>query len=250
MRIIPVIDVRAGRAVRGPAGQRARYSPVQSRLGSAASADLSDPVELLQRYQAALRPETVYLADLDRIEGCGDNDAALDRLLATAPQIRFLLDGGFADPVAIAGAARNGRMTPVVATETLRSFEHLATRPRPGAGSRPVLGLDLGPHGVFSRTPLIASIPEGEILRRAAGIGVDTALLLLLDRVGTGAGLPHPRLLRLRAAAPGLRLYAGGGISSLDDLRFLRDAGFAGALVASALHDGGITPDDLAAEGF
>ncbi len=250
MRIIPVIDLRAGRAVRGPAGERTRYSPVQSRLGSAASADLSDPVDLLQRYQAALRPETIYVADLDRIEGCGDNDLALERLLAAAPQIRFLVDGGFADPGTIAGAARDGRIASVIATETLCSIEPLSSRPRPGAGSHPILGLDLGPSGIVSRSPQVASIPEDEILRRAVGAGFDTAILLLLDRVGTGAGLPRLRLLALRAAAPGLRLYTGGGISSLDDLRFLRDGGFAGALLASALHEGGITPDDLAAEGF
>ncbi len=250
MQIIPVIDLRAGRAVRGRAGERARYAPVRSRLATSAPVDLSDPVRLLRVYRETLRSGVVYLADLDRIEARGENDAALARLLEDAPPIRFFLDGGFADPAAIAGAGRNGRMAPIIATETLRSIEQLSTRARPGTGSRPILGLDLGPRGVFSRSPQVAAIPEDDLLRRAAGSGFPAAVLILLDRIGTGTGLPRPRLARLRACAPGLRLYAGGGIAGLDDLHFLRDAGFDGALLAGALHDGRIRPVDLEAEGF
>ncbi|HEU4402761.1 MAG TPA: HisA/HisF-related TIM barrel protein, partial [Candidatus Polarisedimenticolia bacterium] len=69
MRIIPVIDLRDGRAVRGPAGERAHYLPVKSRLLGTAASDLSDPVALLEAYRDRLRARTIYVADLDRIEG-------------------------------------------------------------------------------------------------------------------------------------------------------------------------------------
>ncbi len=46
------------------------------------------------------------------------------------------------------------------------------------------------------------------------------------------------------------KYIAGGGVAGLDDLKFLRDAGFAGALVGSALHDGQVSSGDLRREGL
>ena len=242
MRIIPVIDLRNGRAVRGQSGDRGRYGPVQSRLAGDAARDLSDPLSLLAAYRETLRPGIVYVADLDRILGCGDHDALLGRLVEAAPEACFLWDGGFPDAAAIAGAARHSRITPVLGTETLRSIEEL--------GSRAVLSLDLDASGLVSRSALVAPLREEEVLDRARRSGVRSVIVLLLDRVGTGRGLPRERLRALRIAAAGLDLVAGGGIAGLDDLLFLRDAGFSGALLATALHDGLISPDDLRRGGF
>jgi phosphoribosylformimino-5-aminoimidazole carboxamide ribotide isomerase len=237
-----VIDLRNGRAVRGQSGDRGRYGPVQSRLAGDAARDLSDPLSLLAAYRETLRPGIVYVADLDRILGCGDHDALLGRLVEAVAEARFLWDGGFPDAAAIAGAARHGRVTPVLGTETVRSIEEL--------GSRAVLSLDLDASGLVSRSALVAPFREEEVLERARRSGVRSVIVLLLDRVGTGRGLPRERLRALRLAAAGLDLIAGGGIACLDDLLFLRDAGFSGALLATALHDGLISPDDLRRGGF
>src|SRR5439155_7663626 len=116
--IIPVIDLRDGRAVRGRSGDRERYRPVDSRLRGGPAVDLSDPAALLSAYRAALRPDTVYMADLDRIMGRGDNDAILQELVGSAPEVRFLWDGGFSGAAALARAQRGGRVVPVIGTET------------------------------------------------------------------------------------------------------------------------------------
>ena len=250
MRIIPVIDLRRGRAVRGRSGERHRYVPVQSRLAGPRGGDLSDPLDLLVVYRDVLGIDTVYVADLDRIEGRGENDALLFRLLETVPTIRLLWDGGLTGATSGIGVCRNGRIAPVIGTETLRSIESLRSVQRPATAQRPVLSLYLNAGGVVSGSPLVAPLGEEEILRQARRRGVRTAILLLLDRVGSAAGLPRERLHRLRRAAPDLELLAGGGIASIDDLRFLRDASFQGALLATALHDGILSPDDLAREGL
>ena len=250
MRIIPVIDLRDGKAVRGRSGDRERYRPVESRLPGGAAVDLSDPALLLSAYRALLRPDMVYVADLDRILGRGDNDAILRGLVAGAPRIRVLWDGGLSGAAALASARHGGRVLPVIGTETLRSIEELRPLCRSRSGSRPVLSLDLSAEGVVSRSALVAPIGEERLLVQAGRCGFRTAVVLLLDRVGTSLGLPFDRLRRLRAAAPDIELLAGGGIASIDDLLGLRAAGFAGALLATALHDGSITPEDLAREGF
>jgi phosphoribosylformimino-5-aminoimidazole carboxamide ribotide isomerase len=245
-----VIDLRNGRAVRGQSGDRGRYGPVESRLAGDAARDLSDPLSLLAAYRETLHPGIVYVADLDRILGCGDHDALLGRLVEAAPEASFLWDGGFPDAAAIAGAARHSRITPVLGTETLRSIEELQWLHRPGTGSCVVLSLDLDASGLVSRSALVAPLREEEVLERARRSGVRSVIVLLLDRVGTARGLPRERLRALRLTAAGLDLVAGGGIAGLDDLLFLRDAGFSGALLATALHDGLISPDDLRREGF
>ena len=250
MRIIPVIDLRDGRAVRGRSGDRESYRPVDSRLPGGPATDLSEPAALLLAYREALRPDTVYVADLDRIAGRGDNDSILQELVAAAPEVRFLWDGGFSDAAALARAPRSGRVVPVIGTETLRSIEELRPLSRARAGSRPVLSLDLRAEGVVSRSALVAPIGEERLLVQAGRCGFRTVIVLFLDRVGTSLGLPLDRLGRLRAAAPDIELLAGGGIASIDDLRCLRAAGFGGALLATALHDGSIAPGDLAREGL
>ena len=103
---------------------------------------------------------------------------------------------------------------------------------------------------MVARAPDVAAQDDAALLRLAARRGLREAILLSLRRVGTGRGLPRERLLRLRREAPGLRLHAGGGIGSAADLDFLQRAGFAGALVAGALHDGSLTPHRLRQGGW
>jgi phosphoribosylformimino-5-aminoimidazole carboxamide ribotide isomerase len=245
-----VIDLRSGRAVHGRAGERRTYRPVVSRLGGGEPADLSDPRALLLAWVRHLRAGLVYVADLDRIAGRADNDETLRRMLEATPQVSFLWDGGLSGAAALGSVPRNGRIVPVIGTETLTDLEELTGQRRPATGRRPVLSLDLSDGGVVARAPAVARLGEEDLLRQAARRGVRAAILLLLRGVGTATGLPRARLLRLRNAAPRLELYAGGGIAGLDDLTFLREAGFSGALLATALHEGRIRPDELAAEGY
>ena len=76
--------------------------------------------------------------------------------------------------------------------------------------------------------------------------GLREAIVLDLARVGSGAGLDVGLIAELHVAFPDLALLAGGGVRDVGDLRALRDAGAAGALVATALHSGVIGPRELA----
>jgi phosphoribosylformimino-5-aminoimidazole carboxamide ribotide isomerase len=62
-------------------------------------------------------------------------------------------------------------------------------------------------------------------------------------RDGTGGGPNLSLLAELRAALPGARLVAAGGISSAIDLRSLADIGVDGAIVGLALVDGSLPVD-------
>ena len=70
-------------------------------------------------------------------------------------------------------------------------------------------------------------------------------IVMTLAKVGTGSGPDFARLGEIRAQAPMHEIYAAGGVRHGDDLRALAKAGIDGALVATALHDGKITRQDL-----
>jgi uncharacterized protein related to proFAR isomerase len=68
---------------------------------------------------------------------------------------------------------------------------------------------------------------------------------MTLARVGADEG-PDLGLLKSIIARAGQRqVFAAGGVRGRDDLQVLQDAGVAGVLIASALHDGKIKTGDL-----
>ena len=70
---------------------------------------------------------------------------------------------------------------------------------------------------------------------------------MTLARVGSGAGPDFSRLAAIRAVAGRIKLYAAGGIRGAADLADLARAGIARALVASCLHDGALTGQQISA---
>ncbi len=70
---------------------------------------------------------------------------------------------------------------------------------------------------------------------------------MTLARVGSGAGPDLARLAAIRSVAGEREIYAAGGVRDAVDLSALKAAGAAGALIATALHDGRIGRADLEA---
>jgi len=86
-----------------------------------------------------------------------------------------------------------------------------------------------------------------ELASAAVTAGAEAIVVLDLARVGSGRGVDSVLVQGLRRAHPHVELLAGGGIGTARELERLADAGLDGALVATALHDGRIKRDDVAA---
>ena len=67
-----------------------------------------------------------------------------------------------------------------------------------------------------------------------------------LRRVGSGLGPDHELTMHLATRIPGCQVYAAGGVRSIEDLLQVQATGAAGALLASALHEGRIGRAQLA----
>jgi phosphoribosylformimino-5-aminoimidazole carboxamide ribotide isomerase len=167
---------------------------------------------------------TLYVADLDAImDGAAPDLPALEAIAQACPGVALWVDAGFAEPDSVAAFLASGLGLPVIGSES-QSDADLVVR----LGDRAVLSLDtrgaerLGPAALHDDSALWPS----------------EVIAMTLAQVGAGAGPDLAALAALRARAPHRCLYAAGGVRDPDDLRALRAAGIAGALVASALHDG------------
>ena len=239
--MIPVLDLRAGRAVLAHGGRRDSYAPVRSLLVAGGAG--GDPLALARAYRDVLDCDEWYVADLDALAG----DAVQRALLRALAGLRgrLLVDAAVATPERARALVRDGAARVVVGLETLPSFDALAAIARAIGPTRVVFSLDLR-DGVPLAEARLSGAPL-ELASAAVTAGAEAIVVLDLARVGSGRGVDSVLVQGLRRAHPHVELLAGGGIGTARELERLADAGLDGALVATALHDGRIKRDDVAA---
>ncbi len=234
MRLIPVLDLMGGRAVRARRGRRATYAPAGSVLVPAAAS--GDALALARAFREVLGLDDCYVADLDAITG-GAPQRALVRQLAGLGA-RLLVDSGVATPARAGDILADGAARVVVGLETLPSFAALAAVVRAVGSERVVFSLDLREGRPVTRADLSLPATPLALARAAAEVGAGALLVLDLARVGSGRGVDLALVAALRCSEPTVELIAGGGVASARDVLDLATAGADAVLVASALHDG------------
>ena len=227
MRVIPVLDLLGGKVVRARMGDRASYRPIESPLSPT-----SDAVDVVRGLLAVHPFQTLYVADLDAIQRRGDNLSVIRRIRAEYPALSMWIDDGAADFDALDALTGADLGAPVIGSESQRDGALVA---RHRASSRVVLSLDFrgdafqGPEEILSEPKLWP--------RRV--------IVMTLARVGGGAGPDLPRVAAIKRIAGDREIYAAGGVRDSADLSALKTAGVAGALIATALHDGRVGKADL-----
>jgi len=226
MRIVPVIDIKSGIVVHARRGQRDSYAPLRSPL-----VEGCEPVAVARALCELCHTSTLYVADLDALAGGEVNEAALAALASVAEP---WVDAGATTPESVEVVRRARVARNVVGTESLGA----------GAEVTPpvVLSVDLRDGRLISRDPALAGREPGAVVPMARAMGAGELLVIDLARVGSGSGPPLDAVAELAVALPGTAIYAGGGVRDDADLRALEAAGATGALVATALHEGRITP--------
>ncbi len=221
MQVIPVIDLKDGAAVRARKGERRFYAPIETLL-----APTSQPADIVAGFLTLHAFRTIYIADLDAIEGKGDHSAVIAALEANFPEVDFWVDCGIGTNMEAAAWLSAHRGDLVFGSESLRDAGLIA-----GLARRPRSLLSLDFRGEEFQGP--GQFAEDESLWPAR------LIVMTLARVGGHAGPDFDRLLDIQAKSAGRHaIYAAGGLRGPEDLRLLEKAGLAGVLVASALHDG------------
>jgi phosphoribosylformimino-5-aminoimidazole carboxamide ribotide isomerase len=221
VRCIFVLDLFNGNVVHAVRGERSRYRPIAdfSRVVST-----SDPLGVLEQ----IRPKEVYLADLNRVLGQGDNLEIIRRISC---QTSTMADIGVSEKEDLDRLSELA--IPVLGTETasLQLIEEAALK------RKIVVSLDMKSRAVLASDPGMAGAAPEDILRRLNGVPAEAVILLALDRVGTSSGLDR-EFLEESASVSDHALILGGGVRGTEDLDVLEKMGFAGALVATAVHNG------------
>jgi phosphoribosylformimino-5-aminoimidazole carboxamide ribotide isomerase len=230
LELYPAVDVQGGRVVRLRQGEARR-----------ATAYADDPVAVARQMEAA-GARWVHFVDLDRAFGTGDNRELARRFLSAAT-VRVQVGGGLRTEEAIEEMLAWGASRVVIGTKAATDpalVENLLAR---HGADRLAIGIDAkdgrvamrGWTEVFDLTPL-------QLAKRVRDQGARTAIYTDVARDGMLSG---PDIEGARAlAAFGLDVIASGGVASLDDIRAIRDAGLAGAIVGRALYEGRFTLTD------
>lgn len=233
-RIIPCLDVDAGRVVKG--------------VNFVDLVDAGDPVELARRYDEQGADEVVFL---DITASSDQRDTILDVARRTAEEvyIPFTIGGGIrtvddarrllragADKVSVNSAAVD---RPELITEIATEFGSqcavvaIDAKRTDAEGTGPE-GFEVFVHG--GRTP--TGIDAIEWARRCEDLGAGEILLTSMDRDGTRDGFDIP-LTRAVCDAVNIPVIASGGVGSLDHLsEGVTEGGADAVLAASIFHFG------------
>lgn len=219
--IIPVIDLRHGVVVRARAGERDTYAPIATPLAKG-----SGPAEVARALVDAVGARILYVADLDAIvDRTAPDLGSLARIAAACPGVSLWVDAGFAQAPGVAAFRRSNLGRPVIGSESQDDAR---------------LVRSLGDAAVFSLDTRGGERLGPACLHAEPAHWPRDVIVMTLGRIGIGGGPDLDRLGALRAASPGTRLYAAGGVRGPGDIRALERIGVAGALVATAIHDGSL----------
>ena len=259
MRIIGVIDLKDGQAVHARGGRRDEYAAVSAAAGTVVNGDAA---KLAGVYLDTFGLTDIYVADLDAIGSAGGrgpdppsrgfgevratttpNDDVVRSICKLGGNV--MVDGGVASLEEAHRVAAAGAHDVIVGLETLPSFDILRNICR----HYPVtFSLDLR-NGVPMNGAERLGAPPEDLAREAEAAGAKAIIVLDVVRVGGTAGPDTEMLTRIRRGVTAAALLAGGGVRGLDDLKLLAGIGCDGSLVASALHDGRLTAEDLRTAG-
>jgi phosphoribosylformimino-5-aminoimidazole carboxamide ribotide isomerase len=226
MIIVPAIDIREGKCVRLVRGDPKRETVYSD-----------DPAEIAKRWmeQGATR---IHVVDLDAAMGRGNNLEALKRIKESV-NIMIQFGGGLRTLDAVWNVIGMGVSRVVVGTALLKdpgwikeAMEEL--------GTRVMAAVDAKDGEVMIGGWLDGSgIKVAEALKRIEDLGLKEIIYTDIKRDGMLEG-PNVDGLRQVLKLTKMSVYASGGISSLLDIKALRELekeGLKGAVVGKALYD-------------
>ncbi|QGQ19186.1 imidazole glycerol phosphate synthase subunit HisF [Cellulomonas sp. JZ18] len=240
LRVIPCLDVDAGRVVKG--------------VNFANLRDAGDPVELARRYDAEGADEITFL---DVSASSSDRSTTYDVVRRTAEEVfvPLTVGGGVrsaddVDRLLRAGADKVGVNTAAIARPEL--ITEIAGRfgsqvlvlsvdaRRVTDGTATDSGYEVTTHGGRRGT----GIDAVAWARRAVELGVGEVLLNSMDADGTTAGFDLEMIRDVRAVVP-VPLIASGGAGTVEHFVEVARTGVDAVLAASVFHFGTLTVGEV-----
>jgi phosphoribosylformimino-5-aminoimidazole carboxamide ribotide isomerase len=219
MDIIFAIDIRGGIVVKGYKGEREKYEPIERHSKICTT---SDPLNVVD----TVKPKKTYIADLDRIQGWGNNSLIIKRISA---RTKTLIDVGIREVKEVREAEEIGE-TVIIGTET-GTLDVI----RKTQSMRIAVSVDIRNDNVISPDPELAGNPL-EVIKKLNRYKMNEMILLNINTVGTKSGV-NLDAVRQVLNVTGHRLIVAGGIQSLKEIDALEDLGVGGVILSTAIHE-------------
>ncbi len=226
MQVIPAIDIKGGKVVRLAQG-RAEAETVYS----------DDPIEVAERW-AAFNVKLIHIVDLDgALSGKLKNFDLIKKIArSVAPKIE--LGGGIRDTRTIEMVIKAGIGKVCIGTKALDSrFLGMIVK---NYKNKIVVSIDAKEGIVYSKGWVYKTRrPAIDLAKEAAQLGIITINYTDISRDGMLRG-PNIRSLKELIEAVPIDIVAAGGISSMEDVRKLKDlgsAGLSGMIIGKALYE-------------
>ncbi|NOK16416.1 HisA/HisF-related TIM barrel protein [Corallococcus carmarthensis] len=235
MIAIPAIDLREGACVQLVGGS---YEAERVRV--------NDPLDALKQW-LALGFRTFHVVDLDAALGKGSNADVVERLVSHVPGLTFTVGGGVRDASRVEAVLAGGASSVVVGTRAIEDLAWLTGVAERFPG-RVVVAADVKGREVVTRGWTAGSARDiRDVLSALEPLPLGGMLVTAVHKEGQLDGVDLP-LMEEVARSSRHRLYASGGVTTLEDLRALAKVGAHGAVVGMALYTGRLDARAVARE--
>ena len=231
VRVIPCLDVKDGRVVKG--------------VNFASLRDSGDPVECAAKYEAEGADEIVIL-DVSATDANRKTALETVRRVADSLFIPLTVGGGIRTIDDFRAALRAGADRVAINTAAVRNPQLIADCAREFGVQAVVLSCDVKGRDVMVRSGIeSAALDAVTWCKEAERLGAGEILLTSVDRDGTNSGFDL-ELLRAVTSLVRISVIASGGAGRLEDFRDAVEVGGAQAVLAASLfHDNRLTVGDV-----
>ena len=227
--LLPAVDVADGKAVRLTQGE------------AGTETDYGSPVDAAKVFIEA-GAEWIHLVDLDAAFSRGNNKEIIKEVIAQSGAVKIELSGGIRDTESLEIAIEAGATRVNLGTAALENPDWTAEVI--GAyGDKIAVGLDVRGTTLAARGWTQEGGDLFEVLERLEQSGCARYVVTDVTKDGMLLG-PNIEMLKLVLARTNKPVIASGGISSLDDLKRLRELvplGLEGAILGKSLYAGKFT---------
>ena len=209
MNIIPAIDLKKGKVVRAVQGDRASYKPID--LVTTYS---SNPITFIKALIIKYKPSTIYLADLDLLDGNGNN---IDIIYKVANMFRnkiFWVDVGAKKVKKL----NIKNITPILCSESCEDIRLINYVYKDHIHSYDYKDRSLGT----------------QYFKKLESSYKKKVIFMNISDVGNKKG-PDFRYLRGMLRVSDKEYYVGGGVNSILDIHKLSKMNISGVIVSSLL---------------
>ena len=231
MVIFPAIDILGGKAVRLLKGDYDKVTVYSD-----------DPYSVARTF-VSKGCKAIHIVDLDGAREGSAVNMAIVRTIAQIPDILSEIGGGIRNLDTVFRYLDAGISRVILGTAALENPAFL--KEAVGRfGERIAVGVDMKDGKVAVKGWLETSKKDGlEFLRELEDMGVRSAIVTDISRDGAMRGT-NLELYKTIASCCKLDITASGGVSSLDDVKALKETGVYGAIIGKAYYTGAIRLED------